>query len=79
MAADSNVYDLVKNRDARVMDQVDSMVKTPTPPAPAVAPAADTKVMPMRGTTNPDSRLPDTEGVFHKIVRRFKGDPVGTP
>ena len=78
MRALGNVFDVVRDRPNAVMDAADKM-SAPTSQAssaPSAPPAPSSPIV--RGTTNPDNSLPDTEGVFHKAVRRFKGDPVGT-
>lgn len=72
-----NVFDLVRNTPGRQMDAADEMSKGAAP-APQAAPAQPSPKPIVRSPSNPDNSLPDTEGVFHKVVRRFKGDPVGT-
>ena len=79
-----NVFDVVRNTPGRLMDAADDMSKrqgSNPPEAPAPAPvqaSAPAKKPIVRSPANPDNKLPEQEGIFHRAVRTFKGDPVGT-
>ncbi len=74
-----NALGALSNRANSVDDQVDSAMRPSNAAVPAPQPPSATRVMPVsQGTHNPDNNLPDNEGVFHKIFRRFSGGPVGS-
>jgi len=60
--------DVLQNRGRSLDDQIDRMT-APAGNEPAPAPAP--KPAPQESTHNPANKLPESEGVFHRIARGF--------